>query len=349
MYEDPDVKASFGESPATSTFKAAPPQQCTRDQPKADGATKLSETAFRQMEKRFKYYKPDKRRGGKHAAHYNGDGAAGNRVRDPLSVAADMLREFPDVLDMRRRGDDATTSSSSSSVVQLVGRSPRSGRDVFAVTTVPGLFLIPKALDVDRQKRILTEALGTYPRPPHPNNLTNLGHDPLTGYVPGLRWVTVGYKYNWTTKTYDGTSSPMPVDVSELSAELHRDLAEVVPSAAPRAASYSPQTAIVNYFPHDTAMMAHQDVSESCLDRPLISVSLGCSAIFLMGTEDRNVAPTPILLRSGDVVFMTGATRVGFHAVPRILQDCPNELCGEPGLEQMSMLRVNINVRQVHD
>ncbi len=42
----------------------------------------------------------------------------------------------------------------------------------------------------------------------------------------------------------------------------------------------------------------------------------GQSAIFLIGGESR---PTPILLRSGDVVIMSSEARLAYHGVPRIL------------------------------
>lgn len=48
--------------------------------------------------------------------------------------------------------------------------------------------------------------------------------------------------------------------------------------------------------------------------------SLGCSCIFLIGGTSKDEAPDAILLRSGDVVLMGGATRLSYHGVPRILE-----------------------------
>lgn len=70
--------------------------------------------------------------------------------------------------------------------------------------------------------------------------------------------------------------------------------------------------------------MAHVDRSEVCSTTPLVSISyafhfststkllsyrfsrLGCAAVFLIGGLTREVEPIPILLRSGDVVIMSG-------------------------------------------
>jgi 2OG-Fe(II) oxygenase superfamily len=46
----------------------------------------------------------------------------------------------------------------------------------------------------------------------------------------------------------------------------------------------------------------HQDDAECDLTQPIVSVSVGCAAVFLLGGSSRDVAPTAMLLRSGDVV-----------------------------------------------
>ena len=45
--------------------------------------------------------------------------------------------------------------------------------------------------------------------------------------------------------------------------------------------------------------------------------SLGCAAVFLIGGLTRDDPPTPILLRSGDIVVMSGpACRRAYHGTP---------------------------------
>ena len=46
---------------------------------------------------------------------------------------------------------------------------------------------------------------------------------------------------------------------------------------------------------------------------PLVSISLGHAAIFLLGTSSRQVTPRPIILRSGDVLIMAGDGRKCYH------------------------------------
>jgi alkylated DNA repair protein alkB family protein 1 len=90
----------------------------------------------------------------------------------------------------------------------------------------------------------------------------------------------------------------------------------------------------------------------------LPSISLGNAAIFLIGGLTRDIAPIPILLRSGDIVVMSGpACRRAYHGVPRILEGTLPAHLGEdtqvddeswpPYARYMNTARININVRQV--
>ena len=91
----------------------------------------------------------------------------------------------------------------------------------------------------------------------------------------------------------------------------------------------------------------------------LLSIpSLGNAAIFLVGGLTRDVAPISIMLRSGDIIVMSGpACRRAYHGVPRILEgtlpayleegaDIDDRL-STPYARYMNTTRININVRQV--
>ena len=65
----------------------------------------------------------------------------------------------------------------------------------------------------------------------------------------------------------------------------------------------------------------HTDHSEDNLSAPLLSISLGQPAIFLIGGSSLATVPSALLLRSGDVLLMERESRLAYHAVPRILSD----------------------------
>lgn len=69
----------------------------------------------------------------------------------------------------------------------------------------------------------------------------------------------------------------------------------------------------------DSTLSGHTDHSEKDLSRPLLSLSFGQSAIFLIGGPTKQVRPKALLLNSGDIVIMAGQSRLAFHGVPKIL------------------------------
>lgn len=114
------------------------------------------------------------------------------------------------------------------------------------------------------------------------------------------------------------------------------------------------EAAIVNYYHLNSTLCAHTDHSEyDALTKPLISFSFGNAGVFLIGGQSKsNCSPSPILLRSGDILLMTGSSRLCFHAIPRILLDLSlrekiddsDEISGSYIYDK----RININVRQVY-
>jgi len=66
------------------------------------------------------------------------------------------------------------------------------------------------------------------------------------------------------------------------------------------------------------------DDVESANTRPLVSLSLGLPAVFLLGGTTRSIKPEGLLLRSGDVLVLTGDARLLYHGVPCVLRDSKN-------------------------
>jgi alkylated DNA repair protein alkB family protein 1 len=90
------------------------------------------------------------------------------------------------------------------------------------------------------------------------------------------------------------------------------------------------QAGIVNLYAagkRSLPMGAHVDDMERDLRFPVLSASIGCAAVFLVGGASKDDAPTPLLLRSGDVLVLSGASRLAWHGVAAVLPGtCPPEL-----------------------
>ncbi|KAI3438683.1 hypothetical protein D9Q98_001103 [Chlorella vulgaris] len=151
-----------------------------------------------------------------------------------------------------------------------------------------------------------------------------------------LRWATLGPQYDWTRRRYlqgeDGVAHmPLPpllrqlaVSLADLAADLltqHSDCRGRPEQAASTA--FRPNAALINYYRPGDTLNGHRDDAECCLDKPLVSLSLGCDAIFLLGGTTRDVAPTALLLHSGDALVLCGPARRCYHGVPRVLTDRP--------------------------
>jgi alkylated DNA repair protein (DNA oxidative demethylase) len=144
-----------------------------------------------------------------------------------------------------------------------------------------------------------------------------------------LGWVTDkdgGYRYQ---ATHPVTGKPWPAMPGAL-LKLWR---EVAGYPAP------PEACLVNYYVGGAKMGLHQDKDEDDFAAPVVSVSLGDSAIFLIGGLTRKDPTQALELRSGDVVVLGGDDRLDYHGIDRILPGT-SALLPEGG-------RLNLTLRRV--
>jgi alkylated DNA repair protein (DNA oxidative demethylase) len=144
-----------------------------------------------------------------------------------------------------------------------------------------------------------------------------------------LGWVTDkdgGYRYQ---ATHPVTGKPWPAMPGAL-LKLWREVARY---PAP------PEACLVNYYVGGAKMGLHQDKDEDDFAAPVVSVSLGDSAIFLVGGLTRKDPTQALELRSGDVVVLGGDDRLAYHGIDRILPGT-SALLPEGG-------RLNLTLRRV--
>ena len=122
-----------------------------------------------------------------------------------------------------------------------------------------------------------------------------------------LRWATLGYHHDWDTKVYsENNRGEFPSDLASLSAGIVKALGGDQ--------QYRAEAAIINYYPVNSSLSGtlwplsvcesltslppgHTDHSEVNLEAPLVSISLGLPAIFLIGGPSLDTVPCPLLLR----------------------------------------------------
>ena len=63
------------------------------------------------------------------------------------------------------------------------------------------------------------------------------------------------------------------------------------------AGGFRAEAAIVNYYGASDSLGGHTDAMEGDLSQPIVSVSLGCRAVFLLGGSTRDEPPVAFFLR----------------------------------------------------
>jgi alkylated DNA repair protein (DNA oxidative demethylase) len=83
-------------------------------------------------------------------------------------------------------------------------------------------------------------------------------------------------------------------------------------------ANFTPDACLVNRYEPEARLTLHQDKNERDYDAPIVSVSLGLPARFLLGGLKRSDRTKSVPLIHGDVLVWGGPSRLRFHGVAPI-------------------------------
>lgn len=149
--------------------------------------------------------------------------------------------------------------------------------------------------------------------------MTNLGT---------LGWVSdrAGYRYQ---ATHPETGRPW-TEIPEMVMEVWRKVSNY---------PHPPEACLVNHYGGGAKMGLHQDRDEEDFAAPVVSISLGDTAIFRIGGTERGGRTQTIKLQSGDVLVLGGPSRLCFHGIDRVLSGT-SSLLKDGG-------RINLTLRRV--
>ena len=150
-----------------------------------------------------------------------------------------------------------------------------------------------------------------------------------------LGWVSdkSGYRYQ---PTHPENGAPWP-QIPQMLIDLWRDV-----SGCPA----DPECCLVNYYDKPKAKMGrHQDRDEQAFEAPVVSLSLGDSAVFRMGGPKRRGPTQSMKLHNGDVFVFGGAARLHYHGLDRILYGSSQALAAYPAFAEGG--RLNLTLRRV--
>jgi DNA oxidative demethylase len=199
------------------------------------------------------------------------------------------------------------------------------------IELLPGVIYHPGYLDRGRQQELAGHVLAAarlapfftprMPRSGKPFSVRMLNFGPLG-------WVSdeTGYRYQ---PTHPDTGEPWPA-MPALVLKAWADLAHY---------PHLPEACLVNSYAAGTRMGLHQDRDEEDLAAPVVSLSLGDSALFRIGGTSRSGPTTSLKLASGDAIVFGGPARLAYHGIDRIMAGT-STLLAEGG-------RINLTLRRV--
>ena len=175
-------------------------------------------------------------------------------------------------------------------------------------TGLTGFRYWPGALDADAQAALLAQVMAAVEAAPFYRPVTPGGRPfsvEMTNLGP-VGWVSdrAGYRYQ---STHPATGAPWPA-IPAVLLDLWRDL-----TGWPE----PPDACLVNQYREAAKMGLHQDRDEADLTAPVLSISLGDTAVFRVGAAEGG-GTRSIRLASGDVCALTGPARLARHGVDRL-------------------------------
>lgn len=143
-----------------------------------------------------------------------------------------------------------------------------------------------------------------------------------------LGWISdrSGYRY---ADVHPVTGLPWPAIPSQALDLWHRTTG----------VAYRPEACLINYYGPEARLGLHRDQDEQAPDAPILSISLGDTALFRLGGPERKSPTRSVKLASGDMVLLDGPSRHWFHGVDRLLPGT-SRLLPEGGRFNLTLRRV---------
>ena len=177
-----------------------------------------------------------------------------------------------------------------------------------SVVVVRGVEIHKRALDPRYQEKVLDDLRTVVRAAPLILPTTRRGRKMSVRMTSagGCGWISDRLGYRYETVHPDG--QPWP------------DIPESILSLWARygSSSRNPDCCLINHYAEGARMGMHQDNDERDMTWPVVSISLGDSALFRIGNRERGGSTESIWLESGDIAVLGGGARMLYHGIDRI-------------------------------
>lgn len=178
----------------------------------------------------------------------------------------------------------------------------------------PGIAHWPAYLSVMAQREILDAVLAVMrdAKPVRPrmkngvsmiNTLSNCGE---WGWWSDEK----GYRYVDRHPETGAPWSPIPAIIKHTAQELAGEIGYP---------SYDPDSCLVNIYAATGKLNLHRDADEADRTQPIVSLSFGADAAFVIGGIGRTDPTQTVCLKSGDAMALFGDGRMRFHGVKKLI------------------------------
>lgn len=188
--------------------------------------------------------------------------------------------------------------------------------DIFTIDNYEGFYVIKNCLKTITQYYLILRALTTYCQDPYWNNYNNhkykINDTILNGNIwelsknkndleifdlakNYLRWSQLGYLFHHDTHKYDlEPNIPLCPELKSI-AKIISQFVQIE-----NCETFNPDMALVNYYAgfgdnvskkKTTSLRPHTDTYELTMEYPIVTISIGLPAIFLVANNDSNQSP----------------------------------------------------------
>lgn len=160
------------------------------------------------------------------------------------------------------------------------------------------------------------------------------------GHYTGVALTNCG-DYGWTSDRNQYRYSP----IDPLNNQPWQAMPDSFKTLAKNAAlfagfkDFEPDACLINQYLIGTKLGSHQDKNEKDFSQPIVSVSIGLSAVFQIFGNQRAGKSINYRLHDGDVVVWGKSARLSYHGVRTLTAD---------ELNPSSQQRINITFRKSH-
>ena len=191
--------------------------------------------------------------------------------------------------------------------------------------------LFPGYLSSDRQRRLVAEIRAVLAAAPLYSPAMPRSGSPYSVRMSNCGshgWLSdqSGYRYS---SVHPLTGAPWPA-IPQPVLDIWRETTGL---------AFDPQACLINYYGPTAKLGLHRDQDEEAKDVPILSISLGDTALFRLGGPERKSPTRSMRLGSGDLLLLSGPSRHWFHGVDRILPGT-SRLLKEGGRFNLTLRRV---------